>query len=175
MTFEMFRFFAALQKQHPEYIMLILTKDDDIKVIEEAVKVGVPAENLRVTYSTRKDLPSYLALSSCSIFFIRNTFSKTASSPTKHAELMGMGVPVICNAIGDTGNIIDTTHTGIVLNEFDESSIGMAISHIKELEQIDKWQIRKSAKEIFDLEAGARKYSDLYGQILEGKQVATII
>jgi glycosyltransferase involved in cell wall biosynthesis len=170
MTREMFRFFAVLQKLYPQYRMLILTKDDPAIVKREAAEAGIPAEKVFVTYSSRAELPAYLALCSCSIFFIRNTFSKTASSPTKHAELMGMGIPVICNDIGDTGNIITATQTGMVINEFDEATLRQAVLEIPLLEQLDKELIRHHAQEIFDLQSGVKRYSDVYRHVLENKK-----
>lgn len=162
MTREMLLFFKALLEVSPSYRMLVLTKDDPQKFKDEATGLGIQAEKIIVTYSDRKRLPVFIALSNFSIFFIRNTFSKTASSPTKHAELMGMGIPVVCNAIGDTGNIIAGTGTGMVVNEFDNKSLKDAISGLKGLEKLDKENIRKCAAEYFDLEAGAKKYLGLY-------------
>ncbi len=118
MTKEMFRLFALLHQQHPEWVMLFLTKDDPSFVKNEAAAACIPSDKIFITYSSRKELPLYLSMCSCSIFFIRNTFSKKASSPTKHAELMGMGIPVICNDIGDTVHITSSTKTGLVLNDF---------------------------------------------------------
>jgi glycosyltransferase involved in cell wall biosynthesis len=162
MTKEMLLFFKTLLGVYPNYRMLVLTKDDPEKFKAEAVQKGIPPDKIIVTYSDRERLPVFIALSSFSIFFIRNTFSKTASSPTKHAELMGMGVPVICNNIGDTGNIIEQTGTGLVVNTFDKSSLEEAVIKIPQLENLDKVQIRGSAAEYFDLEGGVKKYLGLY-------------
>jgi hypothetical protein len=35
---------------------------------------------------------------------------------------MGMGIPVICNDIGDTGNIVTGTKTGLVVKDFTMTS-----------------------------------------------------
>jgi glycosyltransferase involved in cell wall biosynthesis len=80
---------------------------------------------------------------------------------------MGMGIPVICNDIGDTGNIIKWTETGLVINEFDRASIKKAVAGLTKLENIDKKSIRQSAKEYFDLENGAKKYLSIYTSVLE--------
>jgi len=166
MTAEMFRFFYLLQQQSPEYVMLLLTKDDPEQVRKEAAETGIPSDKLFITYSDRKGLPAYLALSNASVFFIRNTFSKTASSPTKHAELMGMGIPVICNSIGDTGNIITQTKTGILVNTFDTGSLQEVLQQMNDVECLDKSYIRSCAKAIFDLQAGAETYLRLYKRML---------
>jgi glycosyltransferase involved in cell wall biosynthesis len=162
MTKEMFTFFKLLLDDDPSYFMLVLTKDNSNVVKNEAQSFGMPENKLLVTYSNRNDLPLYLSLSFFSIFFIRNTFSKIASSPTKHAELMGMGIPVICNDIGDTGYIMQTTKTGIILNEFSESAMKSIIESIEELSNISPYHIRREAKRIFDLHIGADQYLKVY-------------
>ena len=165
MTKEMVSFFRILIDHHPEYVMLILTKDDPKALKKEASSIGIPADKIIVTYSTRGQLPQFLALSTCGIFFIRNSFSKIASSPTKHAELMGMGIPVICNDIGDTGGIVNSTKTGIIVDDFSEMSFQKTICKISWMEKTGKENIRTCAKKIFDLETGVQKYADLYNRL----------
>ena len=166
MMLEMFRFFNLLIKGHSEYVMLILTKENPDKIMEESLHVGIPAGKVFITYSDRVQVPEFLAMSTCGIFFIRNTFSKIASSPTKHAELMGMGIPVICNDIGDTGCIVNHTRTGIILNDYNDTSFLAAISKMDSLEKTDKEYIRKCAMKIFDLKIGVQKYLSEYNRIL---------
>ena len=166
MSKEMFALVKHLQTEHPEYIFLFLTKDNAEKVKEEAARAGLDASKLRVLYAARPEMPVHIALSNSSLFFIRNTFSKTASSPTKHAELMGMGIPVICNTIGDTGNIITATQTGLLVDSFDEQTLLSAVSQIDNTEQIDKAYIRQCAMGLFDLQTGVQKYLSLYKKIL---------
>jgi len=166
MTAEMFDFYKLLVSKYPEYVMLILTKDDREKVVHEAEMAGISRERVFVKYALREQMPGFLGISDCSIFFIRPTFSKTASSPTKHAELMGMGIPVICNDIGDTGNIINATGTGAVLSSFTESSYRSVVEKLPELCALSKPMIRQKAFEYFDLKAGASAYEKLYKRIL---------
>jgi len=162
---EMFAFFRELLKKHPEFVMLMMTKDDPDKVMQQAKEAGIPADKIMVRYAGRNELPDYISLSDCSIFSIRPTYSKVASSPTKHAELMAMGIPVICNDIGDTGKIINETRTGLVVTEFTDSAYGTVIEKIPELLTIEKEHIRKAAFKYFDLEKGAADYLRLYQKI----------
>jgi glycosyltransferase involved in cell wall biosynthesis len=166
MTKEMFAFFKRLSNTHPEFVMLILTKDDPGMVRKQASENGISADKLKILYAGRDELPAYISLSECSIFFIRPTYSKIASSPTKHGELMGMGVPVICNNIGDTGRIIEETRTGLVVNEFSNAEYDRIIGKINELLSINKDHIRNAAYKYFDLEKGAHEYLEIYQRIL---------
>ena len=162
MTREMFAFFKLLD---PGWHMLILTKDDPEKVRGEAVTVGIDPERLTITYVERKSLPLYMALSQISVFFIRNSFSKIASSPTKHAELMGMGIPVVCNDIGDTGIIINKTKSGLLVNDFTQQSLQNAVRNMEELSSIDPESIRQSALTYFDLREGSHQYCKIYDRL----------
>ncbi len=166
MTHEMFSFFKMLTTQMPEYIMLILTKDNAARVETEVLSLGILPDKIFITYSDREHLPQFMALSNCSVFFIKSSFSKMASSPTKHAELMGMGIPVICNDIGDTGGIINDTKTGFIINTFNEDSYQDVINRICDLEKIGKEYIYNCGKSLFDLSIGVQKYLTEYKRIL---------
>jgi len=163
---EMLRFYKLL-KEKRDYIFLILTKEHPSLVEAEAKKAGINIEDLRITYSSRSELPLYLSLCTSSIFFIRNSFSKIASSPTKLGELMGMGIPVICNSIGDTEYIIKKTGAGLLLNAFDDQTISKQLLNMDIIESMPEDQIRKGAFEFFDLQTGIEKYKELYNSIFE--------
>lgn len=166
LTAEMFRFFKLLHQEQPLFRMLVLTKDDPENVKAEALKEGVAPHCLTVQYVCRQQLPLYLAACQCSIFFIRNSFSKMASSPTKHAELMGMGLPVICNDIGDTGHIIKATGTGLLVDAFDVATLAKAATAVAQIELLDKAFIRASAFTYFNLQEGGAHYAAIYRRLL---------
>jgi glycosyltransferase involved in cell wall biosynthesis len=167
MTTEMFQFFKKLSETFPDFYLLVLTKDSPEQVKNEAVALGLTEDKLRVLYSSRMELPLYLSICDLSIFFIKNTFSKIASSPTKHAELMGMGLPVICNEIGDTGCIVEQTCTGYLVRNFEEKSLNEAVNQVPFLLHLEKEKIRKHAIQLFDLTIGVGKYHSLYKRVLK--------
>ncbi|MBM3206926.1 MAG: glycosyltransferase family 4 protein [Candidatus Staskawiczbacteria bacterium] len=165
MTFEMFSFYKQLLLAYPNFLMLILTKDDPEFVKKEAEAVGINSTNVFVIFASRSEIPAFLSISDCSIFFIRPTYSKIASSPTKHAELMGMGIPVICNDIGDTGRVIKETKTGIVIKQFDNENYKNVISQLPILLSIQRASIRDAAFQYFDLGMGVAKYLNIYRKL----------
>lgn len=167
MTKEMFQFVKCLLEQYPDFVMLVLTKDEKDWVKAEALQQGIPADKIIITTATREKMPLYISLSDCSIFFIRPTYSKKASSPTKHAELMGMGIPVICNDIGDTGHIIEQTKTGIMVREFSEKEYKEQIKKLDEIMAIPKEHIRQTAFQYFDLDGGVADYLRIYKRVLK--------
>ena len=166
MTDEMFSFYKQLLLKEPELLVLLLTKDDPSKVWAEVEARGIKRESVFIRYANRNEVPRFLSLSDYSIFFIRPTFSKTASSPTKHSELMSMGIPVICNDIGDTGRIIKESGTGVVVKDFSEEAYDQAIRELLTTAILSRSAIRKAAFEYFDLKKGSANYAKLYERIL---------
>jgi len=142
---------------------LFLSPTDPKFIIDKVRQKGINEDDIYIKFSTRKELPTLLSVSSVSIFFIKNTFSKKASSPTKHAELMGLGIPVIANSgVGDIDQIILNTNTGKIINLDNHNAFEDSCKNINELTDIGKDQIRKQGKEIFSLEIGVEKYSEIY-------------
>ena len=166
MTAEMFAFYRRLLQVAPEFVLLFITKDPADVVRTEAQTAGIGPDQIRVVYSTRADLPQYLSVSDLSLFFIRPTYSKIASSPTKHAELMGMGIPVVCNDIGDTGGVIGDTGTGLLVREFSSDEYDRVAGTVKAFLRTDREHIRRSAFAYFDLAVGIERYFGIYQRLL---------
>lgn len=102
MVEEMVEYFSQLQLQKPQAKFLVCTRDNPQVIWSKAAEHGIAEESIIIRSVQRDQMPLYISLSHYSIFFIRPTFSKQASSPTKMGEIMAMGVPVIVNkGIGD--------------------------------------------------------------------------
>ena len=87
---EMVAFFGRFAKAFPEAILLVITHDPGM-ILDAASRVGIPPHMLRVRSAFRSDLPDSF-LRRISVYFIRSTYSKIASSPTKLAEFLAMGI-----------------------------------------------------------------------------------
>lgn len=163
---EMLQFFKVFKKKYPDAVFLCLTKEPKQLMDEYVERNGIDASSVITTFSSRAELPVYLSLSYCSIFFIRPTYSKISSSPTKHAELMGLGIPVICNDFGDTGRIIKETGSGILVNKFTSEEFEKVVNGLENfITNIDTSAIRRNAYEYFDLKSGTEKYSQVYRKV----------
>lgn len=165
LTDEMLDFFKVLRQSVPEAKFLFITKDKKESILQKAVEKGIAPEAILVHPATRNEVPFFLSVSNWSVFFIKDAYSKKASSPTKQGEIMAMGIPVICNDIGDTGYIIESTHSGIVINNLEIVGFTKAIGQLDEIGILEKEKIRESAKLFFDLQAGVSKYEQIYRQL----------
>lgn len=165
LTDEMLDFFKVLQQSVPGTKFLFITKDKKETILQKAVDKGITPEAILVHPATRNEVPFFLSVSNWSIFFIKDAYSKKASSPTKQGEIMAMGIPVICNDIGDTGYIIESTQSGIVINDLEPAGFTKAIKQLDEISMLPKEKIRESARVFFDLQSGLCKYEQIYRQL----------
>ena len=100
-----------------------------------------------------------VSVSNVSIFFILPAYSKKASSPTKQAELFGLGIPVICNDnVGDTGQIVRENQAGLVISEFNDTSYRNFVDKIDEIEKIQADHLRNVSESYASLKMGAESY-----------------
>ncbi len=165
---EMLDFFNRVLIKFPDARFLFITQEEPEMILKLVEERNIPSSKIIIKSAQRKDVPSLLSLSSASVFFIKASFSKQASSPTKHGELMSMGIPLVCNkGIGDTDQIIRDSDTGVVCDAFTTQAYDEAISNLrKSISDEQKNHIRETAKKYFSLKEGVLSYTKLYQELL---------
>ncbi|GAB4234846.1 MAG: glycosyltransferase family 4 protein [Ekhidna sp.] len=163
---EMLNFFKSLKKVNENAVMLFITpKSDHNRIYAEIQNQQLPLSYFRVIESGRNNVPTYLSLSNYSIFFITPSYSKLSSSPTKQAEIMALGIPVICNeGVGDTSFIVSRYESGITLSQLNKDCFEKAVRAITET-TFDPEQLRRGALEYFDLSKGVASYHKIYNSL----------
>lgn len=167
LTAEMLQFCKLLSKRIPAAKFLFISphRHEEIKAI--AAQYDIAADKVLVKKASRVQVPALLSLSSYSVFFIKPCYSKQSSSPTKHGEIMAMGIPVITNGgVGDVEEIVSTTSSGIVINEFTDDVYEKAITEIEQKQDYDKAAIRAGAQKWYALDNAIEKYTRIYKAIL---------
>lgn len=163
---EMFVFFKKLQGIYPQVRFLFISGDNKKYILQKAAAHGILAGQIIIRKASRDQVPLFLALSDVSLFFIKPVFSKKASSPTKQAEIMSMGIPLICNAgVGDTQMLFADEKVGLVLKDFTEKEYDRALKQIERVRRIDPEVIRNRALQYFNLHDGVVRYDQIYKQI----------
>jgi glycosyltransferase involved in cell wall biosynthesis len=167
LTNEMMRFCKTISDKIPTAKFLFISPHQHRIIFETAKKFEILKEKIIVTHARRHEVPVLLSFSNYSVFFIKPCYSKLSSSPTKHGEIMAMGVPVITNAgIGDVAQIVAKYNSGMVLKELNEQEFLCAAESISEEIYFDKANIRNGAKEFYNLQSAIEKYRKMYENIL---------
>lgn len=164
---EMLDFFKALLEEKPNARFLFITNEPSAMILDKAKARNIPADKFIITPSPHPLVPTHLALSSASIFFIKPVFSKKASSPTKQGEIMGMGIPHICNAgVGDVDEIVADTRSGYIVSGYTPADYKKTIQQLLHGEKLNNTEIRKGAFKYYSLEEGVKRYQKVYETIL---------
>jgi len=164
---EMLQFCKLLSDKIPAAKFLFISphRHEEIKAV--AANFQIPEDKIMVKKASRTQVPILLSLSRYSIFFIKPCYSKQSSSPTKHGEIMAMGIPVITNSgVGDVAVIVQSNNSGIVIDEFTPEAFEQAAAQVINNEPYDAAAIRKGAAEFYALDKAVEKYKRIYGRIL---------
>lgn len=166
MADEMMLFFKCLLKEKPEARFFLITPDPPENIFRLAEKFEISASSIIIRKARREQVPLYLSISTFSLFFIKPVFSKKASSPTKMGEIMGMGIPVICNAgVGDVDKIMNNSGAGFILENFSTTSMLKCAGLLME-SRFNSAEIRLQAKKYFGLTKGADLYNSVYEKLI---------
>ncbi len=159
---EMMRFFKLLLALQPKAKFLFISRHDPDYILQHAQIASIPKDRLVIQASSYQEIPQYIGLSHASIFFIVTSFSGKAVSPTKQAEVMGMGLPIVANtALGDTDLILADSAVGIVVKDYEESSLKQAAKQLLD-SNYQKERIRSEAIKRFSLESAVNRYMEVY-------------
>ncbi|MAY83393.1 MAG: hypothetical protein CMP59_04595 [Flavobacteriales bacterium] len=159
---EMLDCFKVILQSHPQSIFLIVTVSplDELKQLLHEKDIE---SKVIVTTSTYKSVPRYMSLMDIALYFIKSGNSGVAVSPTKQAEFLSMGIPIITNSgIGDSKEIIEGNKVGMVIDEFSDSAYANIASNIERLRSIPSEEIVKIARNKLSLKSGVKSYRSLY-------------
>ena len=168
---EMLQLLSVIRKKIPALTILFITPHSKAEVLSAAQRNLVPEEHIICVQAKRDEVPMYLSLSNFSIFFIKPCYSKLSSSPTKHGEIMSMGIPLITNTgVGDIDEILEDTGSGLLVKDFDKETFNKVAetvgSYVSDERYFSREKIIAGAKKYYSLEEAIEKYRKLYDQIL---------
>lgn len=167
LTDEMMKLCKVISQHVPEARFLFISPHLHDTITNAAAKQGLAGEKIITRQATRKDVPLLLSLSDYSIFFIKPCYSKLSSSPTKHGEIMAMGIPVITNdGVGDVKDIVEKYKGGYVINKFTDEVYEAIAGKIALQHNFDAQEIRNGASEFYSLDEAIKKYNSIYAAIL---------
>jgi glycosyltransferase involved in cell wall biosynthesis len=168
MADEMLDFFIAYKRRHSNAVFLFITPDSKEYIHQICSAKNIDIQDVFVKRAQRNEVPALASISNFSLFFIKPAYSKKASSPTKQGELMGLGIPIVCNSgVGDTSEIVKKYKSGVVVNQFNDLAYNQAIDEIEKL-NFDAESLRSGALDYFDLATGVQRYAAVYKKLIGG-------
>ncbi|MEP6923450.1 MAG: glycosyltransferase [Pyrinomonadaceae bacterium] len=174
LTEEMADFLAVAKEQNQKTFALVLTQSPTEMIAPLLRARGFAETDFLVTKVSPREIPRYLSAADAALSFIKPCFSKLSSSPTKIAEYLASGLPIISNGgVGDVAEMIEADRVGAVVADFGQAEYLKALQRVEDLSAEESFaeRCRQSARERFDLEkVGGAKYRSLYKKILSTGQ-----
>lgn len=163
---EMMHFCSEVYASIPRARFLFISPHRHDQITQAAQKQGIPSNSIITVRAERSLVPLYISLSHFNLFFIRPCYSKLASSPTKHGEVMSMGIPVITNSgVGDLDSIIQRTQSGWIVETFSKEAYADVVRQLQSGAVFNASAIRASALEIYSLQNAVQRYDEVYRKI----------
>jgi glycosyltransferase involved in cell wall biosynthesis len=136
--------------------------------LEDAWKFGATTDWAEVRTVEPDGVASWLRLGRALFFFIRPIPSKRASCPTKLAEGLASGLPIVCNrGIGDLDEVVEREDVGVLVDSFSDRAYADAGRRLQRLLQDPNLadRCRRLAETRYSLDLGTESYCQLYREL----------
>lgn len=163
---------AVAAERDPEARFEIVTRDDEARVRAALDPDAALGARLRIGGRRPEAMPEAVRGHDLSVMFFTEGLGKLGSSPTRMAEVLGCGRPVVANAgVGDVARIVTEHRVGVLLEGPAPAQIAAALDALDRLMADPDLpaRCRAAAERVFSLAAGVADYGNLYRGILIGQ------
>ena len=160
--------FIVLRKYIKNARFLIINKGQHEYIESMLISKNIDHKNVEIREVDYNKVATEINKMDAGIFYIKPSFSKRSSSPTKLAEFLGCGKPCLTNfGVGDTESVIHDENVGIVLQNFSEGEHIRGITSLLELMSDAELKGRcvSAAHKHSSLESGVALYDSTYSML----------
>jgi glycosyltransferase involved in cell wall biosynthesis len=162
------RVFGYVRELRPDARLLLLTRDPEGPLRE--LLAAFPSDAVELRSATRRETAEAMRSMHFTAFFLKPSWAKTASMPTKLGEFLGSGVPCLTNeGCGDLKSFFAQGGIGrAVRDPADEAELRAAVHELVRMAESAsaRAECRLVAEKAFGLEAGAMSYAALYRELV---------
>ncbi|MCR6722495.1 MAG: hypothetical protein NVV59_19880 [Chitinophagaceae bacterium] len=127
----------------------------------------IKKEDIVIRFASRKEVNFFTKAGDINLCFIKQAYSKIASSPTKLGEIFAMGIPVVCNdGVGDVREIVESVDAGAILSNFNTEEFKRVIAGFDTLLKKDPATIRSRALGYYSLDKALGTYASIYKKLI---------
>ncbi|GAB4283568.1 MAG: glycosyltransferase family 4 protein [Marinilabiliales bacterium] len=165
---EMLMFFKLLKEKNADSLFLIISYQQISNYKMYYTDLGLKDSDFINIKVDRNSLPEILSVTDFGISFIKPSFSKMASSPTKVGEMLAMGIPIVVNKnVGDMDLVFSDPNIGFVVDTDNPHTYNNIIDKIFNKNKFNPELIRSIAYNYYDLDnVGIAKYKSIYNKLI---------
>jgi len=165
---EVLRCFLQISAKTPNTRLLIVNRNEHEFIHKKLREFDISENQVEIVTASYAEVAGYMACMDFGLFFIKPVFSKKASAPTKLGEFLACGIPCLTNAgVGDVDDILQSSRTGVCIEEFSPLAFDDAYAQIAQLLAEDGLaeRCRQTAEQYFSLEQGIAGYRRIYAEL----------
>jgi len=162
-------FLSVAARRDPRLSFELTTRDDPDRVRAALGSDREVLDRLRISPCPSERVQEVLQRQIASVMFFSDGLGKLGSSPTRMAEILGCGLPVVANeGVGDVARIVRDYRVGVLATGSGQEEMEAAFDELQRLLSDPELSMRcrRAAEEVFSLDAGTAAYSRIYGSIL---------
>jgi glycosyltransferase involved in cell wall biosynthesis len=162
---EMLSFFELIRRARPGSRFTVLASDDPQKAAAEVRQMGFSDTEVRVFTLRPEAMPDELASHDLGIILIGGSLALSAASPTKIAEYLACGLPVLAEErIGDLREVLHQSRVGCLIDSGRPATWNQALAAALELCDDPEISTRaaETAAQRYSLAGGIRMYEKAY-------------
>lgn len=159
---EMLDFFAVLRRSDSAWKFLFVTQESPEAVLATATSRDL-ASNVLVRSAASSEVARYLSVADLAISFIKPSFSKMASSPTKVGEMLGVGLPIVSNSgVGDMDSLHELLDFGPLVRSLNQESYSEILPQLDRYLEMPRKRFSELARQHLSLEHAVSAYREVY-------------
>lgn len=163
-------FLSVAAVNDPYTVFEVTTLDDPMQVRAALDPYGKLGDWLQIASSAPEDVHQVLQGQTASVmFYAGGSTSELGRSPTRMAEILSCGLPVVTNdGVGDVAHIVRENRVGILVEGPEPEAMAAAWAELSALLKDPNLasRCRKTAEEVFSLKTGTAAYARLYEELL---------
>jgi glycosyltransferase involved in cell wall biosynthesis len=163
---EMVAFVRQAKDRWPDLLWLVLSPKEHDRIREACAVAGlVEGMDYQIQALPHREMPRWVAACDAALFFIKPSYSKLSSCPTKFGECLACGLPVVANTgVGDVGETLATHRVGPAIAEFTPEAYRQALEELAAYwdDAETASRCRQAAEADFALAGAQERYDWLY-------------
>jgi len=164
MTDRFFRLVELAATYNKNLRVLALTPD--VEKFKSEMRKDLPErlhQLVHVQSATRDEVAKLLPAMNLLVSFIRPSYARMASSPTKLAESFAAGIPAICNyGVGDVASLMSELDAGVVIDADSDDALAAVANTLPLLARKGGFRLRNEARKKLGLEVATLHYKNVY-------------
>lgn len=162
-----FRFFELAAQQYEDFHALVITQD--VGALREVMTCNLPSilhQRVYIVPAGRDEVPDVLPAMDFLVSFIKPSYARMASSPTKLAECFAVGIPVICNdGVGDVASQVKQIGAGVIVDPTSDSELYEVVLKLNDVLGMGGQRLRDAARPLLGLEVAEDRYRSIYSKL----------